>query len=147
MIVLSNCNAVYRAISLYPETSYTIAIVLSSHLIVAYSATDFVLCIRLLYCDFRHNRVGTLFLLRLNLSLTIDIAFLGTYRTAVLICPLLIVGLFTFGSNTTDDCFTSLPDTINFHLSIYHSLLILILGLWLLGLLTCYCFLSLTLHI
>ena len=67
--------------------------------------------------------------------------------TAVLICPLLIVGSFALGRNTTDDCFISLPDTTNFHLSVYHSLLILILGLWLFGLLSCYCFFSLTLHI
>ena len=88
---------------------------------------DFIL---VFYCSTmisHHNRVGTLYLLRLNLSLMIDIAFLGTYRTAVLICPLLIVGLFSFGRNTTDDCFTSLPDTTNFHLSIYHSLPLLTL--------------------
>lgn len=79
------------SISLYLETSFSNAIVLTSHLSSLYSATDFVLCV---HCRFyRHNRVGTLSIAPTAFIFVFRHRFLREHiGTAVLICPLLIVG-------------------------------------------------------
>ena len=120
-------NAVPGAVSLFELGHHSAIVLLLASMLSRIMPLDFVLWV---HCRFyRHNRVVTLSLLRLNLSLTIDIAFLGTYRNCRADLPTAHCRLITFGRNTTEDCFTSLPDTSNF-LTTLSSFLYLVCGYW-----------------
>ena len=116
------------SISLYLETSFSNAIVLTSHLSSLYSATDFVLCV---HCRFyRHNRVGTLSIAPTAFIFVFRHRFLREHiGTAVLICPLLIVGSLL--SVVIPPMIALHRFTIpNFIISIYHSMPHFALDLW-----------------
>ena len=121
MIVLRlSSNAVPGIISLISETPFITAIVLTSHLSSLYSATDFALCV---HCRFSPQSCWHTIRcsgIKDNLCNPASLSW-GTYRTAVPVCPLPIVGSFAFGRNTTPLSFilyATLFNTTNFLLSI-----------------------------